>query len=78
MSNLLVMENKKRVAILVIVAIVLAITAVMLHFSKTEVSETSLVEGSRSDAGAGVIGLVISDPANVEDRGNPQATEGSE
>lgn len=65
------MDNKKRIAVLVIVAIVLAATAIVLYTSDNQVSTEIPSSGETTDAGAGIVGLVIRESADIEDRGNP-------
>jgi hypothetical protein len=59
------MQNKKRVTILVIIALILAITAIALNSMDSEVSTTRSV--NQDHAGGGKIGVEI-EPPQVEDK----------
>ena len=58
------MENKKRVVILVVLAVVLALTAIALNVVDSDVSTTANVV---SDSGGGNVGIYI-EPGEVEDK----------
>ena len=66
------MENKKRVTILVTIALILAITAIALNTGDTEQVPTTTPKIQPSSTGA-VIGISI-EPSPVEDKlaGEPQ------
>ena len=57
------MENKKRVTILVIIAIILAITAIVLNTADSEIPTS---KGSDVDS-AGEVGVIFN-PAPIEDK----------
>ena len=65
------MDKKKRVVILVVIAIVLALIAVLLQFSDSNEVPTQKPAEKKSSTGSGVVGLVIQQPSGIEDRGNP-------
>ena len=59
------MQNKKRVTILVTIALILAITAIALNTMDSEVSTTRT--SSQDQTGGGRIGIDIQ-PSEVEDK----------
>lgn len=59
------MENKKKVTILVILAVILALAAILLNVMDSDVSTTR--EAGEGPAGGGLVGVDIA-PAPVEDR----------
>jgi len=60
------MESKKKLTILVIIAIVLAIVAISLRFVDSNEVPTSM-GGDQTNGGAGEVGVTIL-PPNVEDK----------